>query len=164
MEVLRNLLDLLLLGFEPLLFLHDLLLGGVSLLLNLYTLVELLGESPIAVVAVLEGQLLLALGLLLVEDGLFFVLDGILLAHRQMRSRSWTYRLFHQCPGLGLGEPFHLQCPALSHLALTIPLAVLMQLGLLAFAQPLASVDLPVAVLLFDFFACFHHYLVSFKI
>ena len=94
MEVLRNLLDLLLLGFEPLLFLHDLLLGGVSLLLNLYTLVELLGESPIVVVAVLEGQLLLALGLLLVEDGLFSVLDGILLAHRQMRSRSWTYRLF----------------------------------------------------------------------
>ncbi len=94
MEVLRNLLDLLLLGFEPLLFLHDLLLGGVSLLLKLYTLVELLGESPIVVVAVLEGQLLLALGLLLVEDGLFFVLDGILLAHRQMRSRSWTYRLF----------------------------------------------------------------------
>ena len=74
--------------------LRDLLLGGVSLLLNLYTLVELLGESAFVVVAVLEGQLLLALGLLLVEDGLFSVLDGILLAHKQMRSLPWTYRLF----------------------------------------------------------------------
>ena len=101
---------------------------------------------------------MLALGLLLVEDGLFFFLDGSFLTHIQMRSLSWTYRIFHQCSGLGLGEPFHLQCPTLSHLALAVLLEVVLQLGLFAFAQPLASVFLVLAFPRFGVFVCLYHF------
>ena len=85
LELSHSLLDFLLVGFEPLFSALGLHPVTVSLPLDFPPLVELLVVLRLVLVTLLESHFLLALGLFLVEDGVFFFLDGNFLIHRKMR-------------------------------------------------------------------------------